>query len=229
MGLSDFQKDRSILDWPKDVHELAKHLGYDKFFVIGGSGGGPYAYACAYKIPEYLNGCAIISGLGPYKISKKWLDRRNKNLLFVARHSTRVYKFLQWLMMGRKIKDRSWWEKNYQRLIEILPESDQKIVLDPIIKERMINKTVEAFRQGSQGPAHDFKLYAKPWGFELDEISSELKVLIFHGETDTTVPVPIAKMISKQIPNCTTMYYPEEGHLSVFVNKFEEIINSILP
>jgi pimeloyl-ACP methyl ester carboxylesterase len=228
MGLSDYQKDRSILDWPKDVLELAKHLGYDKFYVLGGSGGGPYAYACAYEIPEYLKGCAVISGLGPYKLSKKWLDRRNKNLLFVARHSTLVYKFLLWLIMARKMDDRSWWEKNFQRLIKILPESDQKVVQNPSVKERMIMKTVEAFRQGSQGPVHDFKLYAKSWGFELDEISRAVKVQIFHGETDTTVPLPIAEVISKQIPNCTSVIYPDEGHLSVFVNNFEQIIKSLL-
>lgn len=37
MGLSDYQKNRSILDWPNDVLELASLLEIDKFAVIGGS------------------------------------------------------------------------------------------------------------------------------------------------------------------------------------------------
>ena len=54
MGLSDFKKNRTLLDWPEDVVELADALGIDKFAVEGISGGGPYAAACAYKIPDRL-------------------------------------------------------------------------------------------------------------------------------------------------------------------------------
>ena len=62
IGLSDFKKNRTLLDWPDDVVELTDALGIDKFIVEGISGGGPYAAACAYKIPELLHSCGIISG-----------------------------------------------------------------------------------------------------------------------------------------------------------------------
>ena len=52
MGLSDFKENRTLLDWPDDVVELADALEIDKFAVEGISGGGPYAAACAYKIPD---------------------------------------------------------------------------------------------------------------------------------------------------------------------------------
>lgn len=41
MGLSDYQKNRSILDWPDDILELATHLKIDKFAVMGGKWRGP--------------------------------------------------------------------------------------------------------------------------------------------------------------------------------------------
>jgi pimeloyl-ACP methyl ester carboxylesterase len=228
MGLSDFKKGRKLLDWPDDILELAIHLGLDKFAVLGGSGGAPYALACAYKIPKHLSACAIVSGLGPYDLSKNWLDRRNRNLLFLARHFPRMYRLILWLIMGRKINDKRWWEKNYEKLNKMLPEPDQKIVSDLKVKERMISKTVEAYRQGTRGPAHDFNLYAKPWGFNPNEISEELKVFIFHGEADSTVPIPIMQAMSEQIPNCESKIFPNEGHLSVFINKFSEILGSII-
>ena len=77
MGLSDFKKGRTLLDWPDDVVELADALKIDKFAVEGISGGGPYAAACAYKIPERLISCGIISGLG-----SKDLDIEDKVSLF---------------------------------------------------------------------------------------------------------------------------------------------------
>jgi pimeloyl-ACP methyl ester carboxylesterase len=65
MGLSDFKRGRKILDWPDDVVELADALRLDRFAVMGFSGGGPYAAACAYKIPGRLIATAIVCGMGP--------------------------------------------------------------------------------------------------------------------------------------------------------------------
>ena len=60
MGLSDFKRDRKILDWPDDVVELADILQIERFSVLGISGGGPYTFACAFKIPERLTRTAIV-------------------------------------------------------------------------------------------------------------------------------------------------------------------------
>jgi pimeloyl-ACP methyl ester carboxylesterase len=64
-GLSDFEPNRTTLDWPDEVTELADGLNLDRFAVLGVSGGGPYAAACAYKIPQWLSAAGIVSGLGP--------------------------------------------------------------------------------------------------------------------------------------------------------------------
>lgn len=41
-----------LLDWPNDVTHLADALKLERFALFGWSGGGPYALACAYKIPH---------------------------------------------------------------------------------------------------------------------------------------------------------------------------------
>jgi len=64
-GLSDFQRNRALLNWPDDVEELADALGFDRFPVAGISGGAPYVAACALRIPERLTAAGIINGLGP--------------------------------------------------------------------------------------------------------------------------------------------------------------------
>jgi pimeloyl-ACP methyl ester carboxylesterase len=46
-GLSDFQPERTLLDWPADVAQLADALHIERFAAIGLSGGGPYLLACA--------------------------------------------------------------------------------------------------------------------------------------------------------------------------------------
>src|SRR5947209_5723448 len=49
VGWSDFQRGRTLLDWPDDLAQLAGHLGVPRFAILGHSGGGPFALACARK------------------------------------------------------------------------------------------------------------------------------------------------------------------------------------
>jgi pimeloyl-ACP methyl ester carboxylesterase len=84
MGLSDFQPERKLLGWPDDVVELADRLGLDRFGVVGNSAGGPYAAACAYKIPARLTHVGIVSGVAPFeRLSRE--DQRRRETLFDRR------------------------------------------------------------------------------------------------------------------------------------------------
>jgi len=65
MGRSGFQLGRRLLDWPADVMAVAGHLSIDRFAVLGVSGGGPYALACASQIPDRLTACGVACGIGP--------------------------------------------------------------------------------------------------------------------------------------------------------------------
>ncbi|MCP4936236.1 MAG: alpha/beta hydrolase, partial [bacterium] len=64
-GLSDFTRHRKIADWSEDVVALADALKIERFAVLGISGGGPYAAACAFGIRERLVKVGIVCGMGP--------------------------------------------------------------------------------------------------------------------------------------------------------------------
>ncbi len=75
--------------------QLAQHLGLKKYGVLGMSGGGPYALACAYRIPvETLSGCVVVSGTPPYYQNQDGLRQGEKTLLYLARSLPRVFSFL---------------------------------------------------------------------------------------------------------------------------------------
>jgi len=223
MGLSDFKKKRVLLDWPDDIIELADFLGFDKFSVEGISGGGPYAAVCAYKIPERLNACAFIGGLGPLNQTSEGV---NKLLFFMVRRFFwlfRVYTYFQ----ARTNIDLVKAEKNIKKYIPRLPEPDRMVLNEPKNLSLFLKETAEAFRQGSKGPAYEGKIYTNPWGFNLEDISPKLKVAIWHGELDINVPVSMGREMCKLIPNCTGNFLPNEGHYSIAFNHIEEIIDSI--
>lgn len=66
MGLSTFQEDRRVLDWPGDVLELTDALNIKKFSILDCSGGAVYASACAHTIPvEILVVVEVMGGAYP--------------------------------------------------------------------------------------------------------------------------------------------------------------------
>src|SRR6266487_6106098 len=56
---------RSVAQVVDDVRVLADELGWDRFAVVGGSGGGPHALACAALLPSRVTRCAVIGSNAP--------------------------------------------------------------------------------------------------------------------------------------------------------------------
>ncbi len=65
VGDSDHHPNRQVLDWPDDVSHLALELGLSRFAVLGWSAGGPFALACAYRIPELITNVGTIGCMAP--------------------------------------------------------------------------------------------------------------------------------------------------------------------
>jgi pimeloyl-ACP methyl ester carboxylesterase len=66
---------RSVADIAAAVRELAGELGLSRLHVLGWSGGGPHALACAALLPDLVAGAATISGVAPFDAEGlAWLD-----------------------------------------------------------------------------------------------------------------------------------------------------------
>jgi len=77
-GLSDPKHGRTVADAAADVELIADHYGYDRFLVVGRSGGGPHALACAALLPSRVAGVASLLGLAPFDAEGlDWFDGMN--------------------------------------------------------------------------------------------------------------------------------------------------------
>ena len=65
IGISTRQSNRRVTDWPRDVDELLEILGIDRCSIVAWSGGGPYALACGWQMPERFSVIGLISGPAP--------------------------------------------------------------------------------------------------------------------------------------------------------------------
>jgi len=228
-GLSDFKENRTILDWPDDVIELANNLNIQKFTVLGGSGGCAYALACALKIPGRLTYCGIVSGLVPVNLGLEGMDKGKQKEIKLAKNKpgllTKFYKIIQKQILKMKDQTLEELEKTFQKRSKNLPEPDKQIMIDPNKIPLYVELMAEPFRQGVNGVIHDIKLLSSDWGFNLKEIPSSIKVFLWHGELDTSVPVRMGRLVCEAIPNCTGKFYPNEAHVSTAINHIEEILD----
>jgi pimeloyl-ACP methyl ester carboxylesterase len=223
-GQSDLQEGRSISDWADDVKEAAEQLDIGHFAVLGVSGGGPYVAACAAKIPELLDRAAIVSGWGPADkpaatSGLPWLSRATLALW-------RRVPLIVWLTMWWLALNARFFPNMALRLARRqLPPADQEIVDRPAMHAMMLRAFREIFRRGGRGPAHELLLFARPWGFSVEDISVE--VLLWHGDADKTVPISMGRYMAGVIPNCRATYYPNEGHFMAF-DRMDEILGALV-
>ncbi|KAJ5493189.1 hypothetical protein N7539_001935 [Penicillium diatomitis] len=73
-GLTTFDPKHTILQWPHDIQSLGQDLGLSRFAILGGSGGGPFALACADRLsPDMLSAVGIMTGAGPWEAGTHYM------------------------------------------------------------------------------------------------------------------------------------------------------------
>ena len=212
-GLSTRRPGRTIADWPDDVRELADALGFARFAVVGISGGGPYAAACAWALPERVSRAGIISGVAPgagHDLANG-LRQRGHGLVSLVLARPGLMRAVMDLaaVPCRRLPDRI-----FERARALAPPEDQPILRRPEVAAALSASLREAFRQGGQGVADELLLLMRPWTVRLQEI--QVPVRLWHGEADDMVPVAMGRHFAQAIPNCRAEFMPGGGHYLVF-------------
>jgi pimeloyl-ACP methyl ester carboxylesterase len=218
-GSSDPRKNRTLLDWPADLLELADCLNLAQFAIMGISGGGPYAAACAYKIPERLTKVGIVAAPAPV-----YLPGMLDGLPF-------VYK-LGWLAYA-KVPIAAYLSSALHRFAanhaptllasKYRSESDLQVYAKHHHDLLLSNR--ECFRQGARPPAWDILINTRNWGFDLGDIRA--KVYLWYGETDKAVPPAMGAYFANQIKESEMTLYPHEGHL-ISITHAQEILTMLI-
>jgi pimeloyl-ACP methyl ester carboxylesterase len=224
IGYSTRKNQRQLLDWPDDVVEVAKILNLEKFSILGVSGGGPYALACARTIPGYLDKVTVACGLGPMDApnATSGMMLSNRILFRYGRFFTPLLRLPVFLMVQQLSSEPV---KGFDKFIKGLPEPDRLVLSEITDQKIVLASATEGVRQGSGPLLDDIGIYSKSWGFELEDIS--VPVSFFQGEVDVDVPASMARYQADLIPNCEINLYPTDGHFSLLVNHIDEIIASL--
>lgn len=214
-GGSSPAPNRTILGWADDVVQLADALGHERFGVAGMSCGGPYALACAQRLPQRVRYAGLLAGIGPMDIADIRREQMPalKALFGLARVSPLLaspFLSLDWLMFRHDA------EKAVRTLAKMLTAPDQAMLAaDPELARRFGESLAEAYRQGIAGAMTEAALIARPRGFRLEDVA--VPVHLYQGTLDRHVPVAMARYMASHLPRAELRLYPEEGHFSVVI------------
>jgi pimeloyl-ACP methyl ester carboxylesterase len=223
-GLSDFQPNRRIADWPRDLVALADALGLERFALLGISGGAPYVIACAGAVPERLTAIGIVCGLGRADRSEHTADMNPiARASFAFARTAPALSRLITRALAPVLRSSPW--LILKLLAAQLPSSDRAVLSQPEVFGMFADSFREALRQGGRGVALDLTLYAQPWETAVEAI--RVPCHLWHGEQDTTVPVVMGRRLAAALPDCSARFYPDEGHFSLPVQKLEEILATL--
>jgi pimeloyl-ACP methyl ester carboxylesterase len=224
MGLSTFRR-YSIADYPQLVRGFADAVGLGRFAVTGVSGGGKYACACAWALPDRVTRVALVSSTCSFDLPgarATWNAEDRRLYQGADRAPWLVRLFLA--KVGRDVRRDP--DAMFATVERSVGPADREVLATQGFREALDRDMGEAFRQGGRGPAHDLTLEARPWGVPFERI--RVPVEIWHGEADQVVSPQQSRILARTLSLVTEHYVPGEGHFSLLARHAEEVMQSIL-
>jgi pimeloyl-ACP methyl ester carboxylesterase len=214
-GYSDRLKSRQVADVVPDVEAIADELDVDQFAVLGRSGGGPHALACAALRPNRVTRAAILVSLAPWAADGlDWFAGMSESNKQEFNDAVNEPEALTAALIRTAAEIRTSPASHVTTFGPELPESDQRVVADSCLRALLTQTCAEALRDSADGWIDDSLAFCSPWGFEPADI--RVPVLVWHGEDDVFSPVSHSRWLADQIPNATVHVQPGVAHFAAF-------------
>ena len=217
---------RTVADVVADITAVLATIGADRCLVAGWSGGGPHALACAARL-DAAAAVLVIAGVAPYDADGlDWMaGMGEENIIEFSAAVHGEDELRPYLLQEREhFKDVTSAEL-VGALKTLLPDVDRAMLTDEFGEDLAANFR-EAVRTGVDGWLDDDLAFARPWGFDLGEIS--VPTTIWHGTADLAVPVSHGKWLVSQLPSASAHLEEGEGHFSVGLGALDRMLDELI-
>jgi pimeloyl-ACP methyl ester carboxylesterase len=210
IGRTDPRRLGRLVDWVEDAALVLDAVAAGPAAVLGVSAGGPFAAACAARLPGRVSSLTLIAPLGAPGWPIREMAAGQRLALQAAR---RAPAFGGWFLGRLAVLARRSPRLFLRLATSELPGVDRRALAQPGMREAFLAGYTEAFRRGSWGVAQDLRVLMQPWGFEPGSIA--VPASIHHGDADTTVPPRHARLFAGAIPGARLQLHPGHGHFSI--------------
>ncbi|GAA0622049.1 alpha/beta hydrolase [Kutzneria viridogrisea] len=186
---------RDVVSAARDVEQVADAFGVDRFAVMGASGGGPHALACAAVLPERVSGVVCLAGMAPFTEEFDW---------YAGMAAPGGLRAAEQGLAAR------------ERFTEEFDPSSFTPADWAALSGQWTSLGADAQRAeqaGGEGLVDDDLAFVRPWGFDLAEVTAP--VLLVQGGQDRVAPPSHADWLRGRLPRAELWPRPEDGHISV--------------
>ncbi len=214
IGLSTNHRHDSVAGFAGDVETVADRLGFDRFGVVGLSGGGPYTLAVAHRLPDRVVATGVLGGVaptvGPHAARGGFVPLARTFNGLLDRLATPLAVTVWTAVNGLAPIA----ESVYSRVTQLMPEGDREVFAADGVQEMFLGDLIRGSRRQCNALVHDAVLFGRHWGFDPTEV--RVPVYWWHGDADPIVRLDHASALVEQMPTATFEVRPGESHLGGF-------------
>ena len=226
-GDSTRQPGRTVASVTTDTLTVLDSIGAEQAWVMGWSGGGPHALACAALIPDRLLGTALIGCVAPYPADGlDWLEGMGEE---------NVEEFSAALdgadaLIG--FKERAWPTMRSITAAEVadalgdLVDDVDRGSIEGAFAEWLAAILREGLRESYWGWFDDDMTFVRDWGFDLAAIAGPVHV--WQGAHDRMVPFSHGRWLVEHVGGARPHLLDDHGHLTLLVDSLSEILDELI-
>ncbi|WIA21009.1 hypothetical protein OEZ85_005344 [Tetradesmus obliquus] len=244
VGQSTFNPQGSFVTWAADIQHLLDSLHILQAVMLGMSGGGPYACACARYLPARTAALVTVAGMlatndpahADLLQQMHWMDKLHSHIIDnkLAHNAVLLASLPVMALSPYPLRLIGKLPGAVQQLVcRVLTsagwaEADRQLLLQqPQITWQLLPELMaQSVAQGAAGWGWDMKLTSSAWSFDLRDIKVPA-VLVCHGMGDVSLPASMAQRLAQQIPGAQLKLYEGEGHLSLLFRQAGDILASL--
>ena len=169
----------------------------------------------------------VIAGIAPYRADGlDWMaGMGEENVIEFGAALLGEERLRPYLVTEREqIKDASVAEV-ISSMQTLLPEVDTAVLTDEF-GEDFLSSLRQGLHVGVDGWLDDDLAFAKPWGFDLAEIS--VPVMLWQGSADLMVPFAHGQWLAAHLPGASVHLEPGEGHLSLGLGALDRMFDELV-
>ncbi|MEZ0107071.1 pimeloyl-ACP methyl ester carboxylesterase [Catenulispora sp. EB89] len=222
-GDSDRQPGRTVASVAEDARTVADALDVEHFAVLGRSGGGPHALACAALLPDRVTKAAAMVALAPRDaMGTAWFAGMTPGNVEAYTQALTNPEALRRVLDDRAARIRADPASLLANIDEGLEPADRAVIRQANIRHELVAAYAAAVSHSADGWYDDALALAAPWGFDPADI--RVPVYLWHGAEDRFSPASHTRWLGERIPRATVDLEPRASHFSALLRMPQVIV-----